>query len=197
MSTTMTTDTAAPPKSLTCKTYMAEETDNRRYDILNGEKILMPGVTDTHQEILFKIAVALQEFGTQSGLGKMTLSPRDVLISRVPLRTRQPDVFFVSKERIALNPASDDPAPLTAAPELVVEIVSNIETARRFNAKIEDYCKIEAKECWKVMPDTQTVEVLRLSQDGAESVRIYARGETVQSLTFPDLAVSTEAIFNA
>ena len=47
------------------------------------------------------------------------------------------------------------------------------------------------------MPDTQTIEVLRLSRMGAESVQVYGMGETVQSLTFPDLNASVDAIFAA
>ena len=191
----MSTAIAAPPKRLTYEAYMAEETDNRRYDIVDGEKKYMSGVTDNHQDIAFNVGLAFREYGTRSGTGKMKVSPRDVLITRVPLRTRHPDVFFISNERHALNPAPNDPAPLIAAPELVVEIISDSETASRFNAKIDDYCKVDVRECWKVQGETQTVEVLRLSRSGAELVRVYGRGETVQSLTFPDLTVAVEAIF--
>ena len=186
---------AAPPKRLTYEAYMAEETDKGRYDIVDGEKIRMPGATDNHQDIAFNVGIAFREYETRTGVGKMKIAPRDVLITRVPLRTRQPDVFFISNERRSLNPAPNDPAPLTAAPELVVEIISDSETASRFNAKIEDYCKVDVRECWKVEGDTQTVEVLRLSRSGAMSVQVYGEGETVQSLTFPGLTVAVEAIF--
>jgi Uma2 family endonuclease len=186
---------AAPPQLLTYETYMAEETDKRRYDILDGEKIYMPGATDNHQDIAINVGIIFREYGTRTAKGKGRMAPRDVLISRVPLRTRQPDVFFISNDRIALNPAPDDPAPLTSAPELVVEIISGSETARRFNGKVNDYCKVEVKECWKIMPETQTVEVLRLSLTGSESVQVYGMGETVQSLKFPDLTAAVEAIF--
>ncbi len=187
---------SAPPKLLTYEAYMAEETDYRRYDIIDGEQIYMTP-TDQHQDIVANVAFLFREFGTRTGIGKMTLAPRDVLISRSPLRTRQPDVFFISSERRARNPAPLDPAPLTAAPELVVEIISGSETKRRFNGKINDYCKVEVQECWKIMPDTQTVEVLRLSRSGAEPVRTYSMGETVQSLTFPNLTAAVESIFAA
>lgn len=193
----MSTATAAPPKRLTYEAYIAEETDTRRYDILDGEKSYMPGVTDDHQDIAFNVGRVFREFGTRTGTGKMKIAPRDVLITRVPLRTRQPDVFFISNERHALNPAANDPAPLTAAPELVVEIISDSETERRFNAKVNDYCKVDVKECWKIQGEAKTVEVLRLSQTGAASVQVYGMGETVQSFTFPDLTATVEAIFAA
>ena len=186
----------APPKLLTYETYMAEEISNLRCDIVDGEKIPMTP-TVQHQDIAYSIATLFHAFGKRNGEGRMIIAPCDVLISRVPLRTRQPDVMFISNERMALNPAVTDPAPLTAAPELVVEIISSSETARRFNDKIKDYCAVEVKECWKIEGEAQTVEVLRLSRNGAESVRVYSRGETVQSLTFPDLTASVEAILAA
>jgi Uma2 family endonuclease len=187
----------APPKLLTYEAYMAEETDYRRYDIVDGVKIVMPGATDNHQDIQLNIAVLFRAFEHQHRLGKARTAPRDVQISRVPLRTRQPDVFFVSNNRIALNPSPLDPTPMTAAPELVVEVISSSETASRFNDKIRDYCTVDVEECWKVMSDTQTVEVLRLSRSGATPVQTYGMGEIVQSITFNDLTVAVDDIFAA
>ncbi len=192
---TAVTTAFSPSQILTYESYMAEETDMRRYDILDGKKVCMPGVTDDHQDYQGNLFALLRTFEQQYRLGKARMAPRDVLITRVPLRTRQPDVFFISNERRALNPASNDPAPMTAAPELVVEVISDSETQSRFTAKITDYCDVNVRECWKVMPDTQTVEVLRLSCNGAESVRVYGRGESVQSIIFPSLNVTVEAIF--
>jgi len=188
---------AAPPKLLTYEAYMAEETDYRRYDIIDGEKFPMPGATTNHQDIQLNTAILFRAYQQTTGKGKVILAPRDVQISRAPLRVRQPDVLFMSSERIALNPTPLDPTPLSPAPELVVEIISGSETARRFNAKVNDYCKVDVQECWKVMPDTQTVEVLRLSRNGAEPIRTYSMGETVQSIAFPNLTATVESIFAA
>ena len=177
----MTTALQSPPaaKTLTYEAYMAEEEIIARYDIINGERIFMPGATDEHQNCEGNLFVEFREFGKRTGVGKGRMAPRDVLIRRSPLRTRQPDVYFISAERIALNPAPNDPAPLTAAPELVVEIISDSETKRRFGRKIADYCSVGVEECWKVMRDTMTVGVLRLSQAGCESVRVYGAGAVV------------------
>lgn len=174
---------------------MAEEENNRRYDIIDGERIYMAGATDDHQDYEGNIFVVFREFGRSTGAGKARMAPRDILIRRSPLRTRQPDVYFISAERIALNPASNDPAPLTAAPELVVEIISDSETKKRFGGKIADYCAVGVEECWKVWQDTRTVEVLRLSASGYETVRVYGAGEVVESFVFPGLSVAVDAIF--
>ena len=194
----MTTALQSPPpaaKTLTYEAYMAEEEIIARYDIINGERIYMAGATDEHQDCEGNLFVEFREFGKRTGVGKGRLAPRDILIRRSPLRTRQPDVYFISAERIALNPAPNDPAPLIAAPELVVEIISDSETKKRFGAKMADYCAVGVEECWKVMRSTKTVEVLRLSASGPELVRVYGAGETVQSITFPGLTVAVDAVF--
>ncbi len=193
----MTTALQAPPaaKLLTYEAYMAEDEIIARYDIIDGKRIYMAGATDAHQDYAFDFALPFREFGRRTGAGKGRMGPRDILIRRNPLRTRQPDVYFISVERIALNPAPNDPAPLTAAPELVVEIISDSETKKRFGAKLADYCVVGVEECWKVRQDTRTVEALRLSVDGYESVRIYGAGEVLESIAFPGLSVAVDAIF--
>lgn len=175
---------------------MAEEESNLRVDIVDGEKIFM-NPTGEHQDILLKLAMLLYAYQQTSGKGKVRVAAADVFIRHSPLRTRQPDVLFMSNRRIALNPPRTDPAPLNPAPELVVEIISSSETASRFNDKIRDYCTVDVEECWKVMPDTQTVEVLRLSRSGSTSVQTYCTGEIVQSITFSDLRVAVADIFAA
>ncbi|MBC7526136.1 MAG: Uma2 family endonuclease [Chthonomonadaceae bacterium] len=195
--TPSTTISISPPKLLTYKAYLEEGEINRRYDIIDGERKEMANPTEDHQDITFRLATLLHAYGKRTGLGKMTISPQDVLIRRNPLRTRQPDVLFISTERRARNRPSNDPAPMSPAPELVIEVVSTSETEQILNAKIADYCLVEVEEVWIVRPALQTVEVQRLTSGGAVSVATYGSGETVKSLAFPELAVFVNAIFAA
>ena len=52
-------------------------------------------------------------------------------------------------------------------------------------------------EVWIVRPALGTVEVQRLTSGEAVSVAIYGQGETVKSLSFPELTVFVNAIFRA
>ena len=181
----------APPKLLTYEAYLAEGEIRERYNILDGERIFMSNPTEDHQDIAFNIATPLKTYGQRTGRGKMVIAPQDVLITRRPLRTRQPDVLFISAERKAQNRPSSDPAPWSPAPELVVEILSPSDT----RSVLEDYVSVDVLELWAVRQGTQTVEVLRLSPLGAVSAAVYGAGEIVQSLTFADLTVSVDSIF--
>ena len=187
--------TISPPELLTYKAYLEEGEINKRYDIIDGERREMANPTEDHQDITFRIAMLLHAYGERTKHGKMTISPQDVLIRRNPLRTRQPDVLFISLERRARNRPSNDPAPLSPSPELVVEVVSTHETEQILTAKIADYCLVEVEEVWIVRPALGTVEVQRLTSGEAVSVATYGQGEMIKSLTFPELTVFVNAIF--
>ncbi len=179
---------------LNYETYMAEEEIFSRYEIIDGKRIFMPGATELHQDIVLTIGSLFKIFAIVHG-GKAVIAPRDVLISRNPLKTRQPDVMLFSSHRHSLNGDRSSKAPYIAAPELVVEILSDSDRANVLNAKLVDYQKAEVSECWIVDIAQKTVEVLKLNKVEATSFRIFAYSETVQSVVFPELEVSVAEIF--
>src|SRR5438105_493219 len=130
---------SSPEKLLTYEEYMREEPTQDRYDIVDGVRI-MANPTRSHNDILITILMAFREFQRAFGLGRVLLSPCDVLIRRSPLRIRQPDVSFISTERLSQLPPPTDPAPLEIAPELVVEILSPNERRSLRHQKLMDYC---------------------------------------------------------
>jgi Uma2 family endonuclease len=185
----------AGPALLTYEEYLAEGEVFKRYDIIDGARIFMADPTRQHQEILLNVAERLRAFQRRTGLGRTLVAPQDVLITRVPLRSRQPDVLFISHAQLAKCAPADAPDPLLAAPELVVEILSPSETRRAREEKLRDYAAAGVRECWMVSPGAETVEVLRLTPQGPEPVALYQQGETVQSLAFPELTVPVAEIF--
>ncbi len=183
---------------LTYEAYMAEPTVYGRYDIVNGVRIFMPGATWDHQEIALNLGELLRGYARSSGVGKANIAPFDVLIRRTPkLQTRQPDVLFISRLRLAQIGGRPATGPLAVAPELVVEIVSDSETQRVLGDKLTDYVSIGVSECWVVRPDAGTTEVLALTPEGTRSVATYGDGEEVQSVVFAGLSVSVADIFAA
>jgi len=164
-----------------------------RYDILDGVRIVS-NPTSRHQDILLNLGEAFRDYQRKQKTGRVQIAPRDVLIRRAPLRTRQPDVLFISTTRLAQNPPNTDPAPISPAPELVVEILSPSDTKKVLAAKIADYQSVGVLECWVVSLRARTVEVLSLTAEEVESVRVYDEMETVQSVQFPDLQVAVSDI---
>jgi Uma2 family endonuclease len=189
---------ARPPQRvrlLTYEAYIAEGEVLARYDIIDGERLFMTNPTRWHQDVQSNLADILKAYGRRTGRGRMYLAPCDILISRQPLRTRQPDVLFISNEQLALNGSKYEAAPLTAAPELVVEIVSPSNSPRNLEAAIADYRSVGVKECWLVDLVERTVEVLQLSENSAESAGTFAVGDEFTSVAFTNLSVCVAEIF--
>jgi Uma2 family endonuclease len=183
---------------LTYEDYLTEGYVEGSYDIVEGVRKFMPGATWEHQEIVVNIIAMLRDYQIASGSGKVLTAPFDVLIRRVPrLQVRQPDVLFISHAQLAAGGGVPKKGPLEVAPELVVEVISDSETQRRVEDKIRDYVAIGVKECWRVWPETRTVEALRLTAKGADTVHTYDETQALQSLAFPDLTLFVAAIFAA
>lgn len=180
---------------LTYEQYLAEGEIVRRYDIIDGERIYMPGPIWRHQRIQFRIQTALGRYEETSGIGFALGAPFDILIRRSPLRTRQPDVLFITQAQLDRGGGIPEKGPLETAPELVVEILSNSEHKRLIADKLADYITIGVQEAWLVRPEPRTVEVAQLTPNGPVTIAVYDETQTFPSLTFPDLTVAVAEFF--
>jgi|SRR5579872_7078602 len=149
-----------------------------------------------HQQIALSIAILFRQHVYVKETAYVGIAPFDMVIRRKPkLRTRQADMFYKTRERLKVNAAILAHGPLEVAPELVVEILSLWETPRTLRNKLDDFLEAGIQEVWVVSPESETVQVERLSAAGIERVRTYAFGETVQSVVLRDLAVATASMF--
>lgn len=189
-------------RPMTYEEYISGPEEMARYDIIDGWKVYrlygvkqLPNPTREHQDIQGNLYIAFRAFAQASRRGKAIQAPCDVRITQRPWRSRQPDVLFISNERLAQNPPSSDPAPLSPSPELVVEVVSPSDKSSVLAAKIADYRAVDVREVWVVRAEEQTVQVLRLSVDEIETAAEYKTGQTVTSSAFPRLEVAVDDIF--
>jgi Uma2 family endonuclease len=102
--------------------------------------------------------------------------------------------MFISIDRWGTRKRSDA-SPIVPPPELVVEVLSAGEQRKTLLDKIIEYCSVDVKECWVVSPPLEAVEVLRLTLDGPETVKVSGHGEVVQSIVFEGLSASVADIF--
>ena len=184
----------AEPKLLSYEDYLKEGETNWRYDIIDGVRVDMASPTAFHQRIVQRLTRSLEDF-EEAGDGLTFAAPCDVQITLFPLRTRQPDVMFVSNERLGDRPL-DAPPPLDSVPELVIEVVSDSDRQRVLNAKLADFYAIGVDECWIVRPEDRTVTVLRAGMNEWEQAAVYGETATVASLVLPGLSASVADIFN-
>jgi Uma2 family endonuclease len=181
-------------QELTYDDYMLEDEIYRRYDIIDGKRVFMTNPTILHQEIAGTIYEQLRIYQRKVKSGRTIQARCDVLITKKPFRTRQPDVSFITNERLG-NRKLTDPSPLTPAPELVVEVISPSETRSTRLSKIADYQKVNVQECWLVSPEAETIEVIQLTEIATRTIDIYGHDDILKSAILPDLAIPVADIF--
>jgi Uma2 family endonuclease len=178
-------------KHLTYDTYLAMPEMKQRYSIIDGELVMAASPTPDHQTVVLELSSTLNSFVREHRLGRVFLAPLDVVIRRDPLRTRQPDLMFISNARryiIGLQV-------IEGGPDLVIEILSPSNTRRELEAKLQDYQSIGVREAWVVSPEGRTVEVLQLSPEGIARSGLYGVGDTIVSQVLPDLRLTVAEIF--
>lgn len=112
-----------------------------------GEILLSP-VGKTHGIAAMRVAEALRK-----ALGGHTMAEVGVATS---IGVRAPDVAWCSDEYLAAHP---EEMPLSAAPELCVEVVSATNALPKRREKAMAYVRAGAHEAWLVYPESRRVEI--------------------------------------
>lgn len=177
--------------------YLALPEMKQRYEIIDGEMVVTLTPTPEHQWLLGNAYTHFDAFVESHQLGIVLFAPVDVLIARDPLRVRQPDLLYLSAERLGNLTLTEalKRNPLDIAPDLVVEILSPTNTRIDMESKCADYSTIGVRECWLVSPEARTVEVLRLTPQSIETFGIYGTGSIVRSAVLPELEFQVKTIF--
>lgn len=171
--------TISVPKVLTYEEYLDTPEIKQRFEIINGVlEFMVPAPGKAHQWALMKLAILLDQ--AAKGAGQVYIAPFDVIISRTPLRTRQPDIFFVLSERLHI--VGDR---VEEGPDVVVEILSPSNRRKAVLEKLSDYARIGVKECWVVNLEGRTLEIW--TNDGSTFLptAAFAVGQEVRSAIFP------------
>ena len=175
---------------MTYEEYLKGPEIKARFDIVDGVVIMAPSPTLEHQKILRQLFRSLDQFVANRDLGDVLFAPLDVLVQRDPLRTRQPDLLFVSSERAGILGQI-----VEGAPDLVAEILSPSNSRADVEAKLADYALLGVRECWLVSPEARSVEVLVLRQGSWARVGMWGIGDQVQSEVLPGIALPLVELF--
>ena len=172
---------------LTYEDYLALPEMMQRYEIIDGELIMPPAPLFGHQWRSKKIFQPMNAHVDEHQLGVVVYAPVDVMISQNPLRTRQPDVLFISFERLEQYGLDDmEKLPyLDIAPELVVEIVSPSKSTSKVSDKLVDYRRIGVQECWLVRSAEETIEIIQLS-NSLQTVERFRLRDRIRSHILPE-----------
>jgi len=183
---------ASVPKPLDYEAYLQTPEIKRRYDIIDGEfHFMAPSPGWYHQQDLGEIYTSLRRHVERRRLGHVVTAPMDVIISKSPMRTRQPDVLYVSGARLRVIDER-----LHSAPELVVEVLSPGNTPKRVAEKMRDYAAIGVLEAWVADPKRKTIAVLHPQGDEFRETAVYGAGQRLRSKVLPQLRLEAGRVFH-
>ena len=174
--------------TLTYQDYL-ETPDDERYELLNGELIVIAAPNIAHQRTTFNLAFFLRIFVEKNGVGEVFVSPCDVVLSET--NVLQPDVTFVSNARESIVMDKN----IQGVPDLVVEVVSPSTDARDRETKRNIYAQHGVPEYWLADPEERTVSVMVLEEDSYRESGVYAFEEALTSPALPGLLLPLADVF--
>ncbi|MGH8526444.1 MAG: Uma2 family endonuclease [Gammaproteobacteria bacterium] len=169
-------------------------TSDKRYELFDGDIVMVPSPTSTHQEVSRNLAFLLFAHVRAQRLGKVFYAPLDVVFGEgVDREVAQPDLLFVRAERRAIIGRDA----IEGAPDLVVEILSPGTKARDRGYKKSLYARFGVAEYWIVDPKAQAIEVHAIGTDGYEMKGRYRKGDRFSSPLLPGLTLPLDEVFEA
>ena len=172
----------------TYKDYCATP-DDERYELLNGNLMMVPAPNRKHQRILGRLYIELSRFSQEHELGEVYVAPFDVVLSDTDVV--QPDLLFISRARG--HTITDDN--VRGAPDLVIEILSPSTADRDLGYKHDLYGRHGVLEYWIVDPMAETVAVHRQGDGRLEVAGTFGLGDTLRTALLNGLQLELDDVF--
>ena len=162
---------------------------HERYELYDGEVIVVPAPFPRHQRVAGHIGEVLGEYERATG-GLVFDVPIDIVLSAH--NALQPDVVFFRKERrhlIDMMQATHVP------PDLAVEVLSRSTEVRDRGRKMQLLARFGVPEYWIADPVENRLEVYALRNGEYELIGTYNQHQDVTSPTLAGLSFAAGRIF--
>ncbi len=176
-----------PGTVMTTADYLRTPESNRVQELWRGVFRVAESPTSWHQDLALEIAIAIRAHVKPHDLGKVWVAPLDVILDHDRAIVLQPDVVFVSHERLAI--VTDK---VRGAPDLVVEVLSPLPRIGTLTERVDCFAAHGVRECWLVHQPTRTTEVLTFEGGRIAHRASAAASQPVPSRVLPDLQFRLE-----
>ena len=148
----------SPARLVTAEEFARIPNDAYHYELVDGRVVPMSPPGSRHGALATRIAMLLQQCADTQRLGTV-ITAGGFTIGTDPDTVREPDVAFISRERVLETGIPDSfwPGP----PDLAVEIVSPSDRRLAVTAKANDYLARGVRLVWVVDSKKATVTVYR------------------------------------
>jgi Uma2 family endonuclease len=136
-------------------TYLDGLETMRRRELEYGVVRDTPSPTFAHQSVVTSLVSLLASWVRACGLGRICVSPIDVVLDAPQALIVQPDAVFIATSRLGIINNQ-----IWGAPDLVIEVLSPGTIRRDRTKKLRWYRRYGIGECWLADSKTRTIEVV-------------------------------------
>ena len=166
--------------------------DGNRYEIIDAELFVTRAPHWNHQQTCIRIGMVLETWSQATKLGRTAVTPGIIFGDNDNII---PDVVWASNQLLA--ELLDEAGHLTAAPELVVEVLSpGIHNEKRDRElKLKLYSSRGVREYWIIDWRKQQVEVYRQEQDILKLAATLFKDDELTSPLLPGFNCAIAPLF--
>ena len=146
-----------PGELLTASDLLRLHSKGVKGELIRGVLVETAASGGEHGEIAMAFGSELRAFVRPRRLGRISGSDSGVWLENGPDLVREPDVAFISAEKLPLD--TRNPGYYRVPPDLVVEIASPSDTVREVYDKARMWLSHGVTLVWVVFPDTRTIDV--------------------------------------
>ena len=148
---------------MTTDDYLATFETTRRRELLCGHVREPAAPRWGHQSVVTSLIAHLGAYVRRESVGKMCVAPIDVVLDREKHLVLQPDIIFVSNERLGIIRGQ-----VWGAPDLTIEVCSKSSVRYDGRTKLRWYREYGVREYWLVRPTEHTIEVVSFAKPRTE-----------------------------
>jgi len=176
---------AAAPRLMTVDDYFATPETVRPAELAFGVLRVADAPAARHQSAVFSLAVALMLHVREERLGKVWVSPLDVVLDEEKALIVQPDVMFISNERADIVRER-----VWGAPDLVIEVLSPHPRIGKTAEHLAWFATYGVRECWLVHQLSTMIDVIAFAEGRVQTTRVFHDQEVIASALLHGLTVT-------
>ena len=144
-----------------------------------------------HQAAVGDFYLALTSHVRARRLGKIWLSPIDVILDDAQALILQPDLLFISNERSEI--LTDR---IHGAPDLVLEVLSPYPRIGHVDERVGWFAQYGVRECWLLHQLERRLDVLRFAEGTIAARESFDENTAIRSAVLPEFNQTIGAILS-
>jgi len=173
--------------------YLNEVAEHKKSEYINNEIVIHSPAKKKHVDVSLNLVSIIRAYVVKYDLG--FVGQEKILTEmKKTNNSYEPDICFFRKEKTLNFKDNTDRFP---PPDWAIEIISKTSQDRDRKTKYWDYAKNGVEEYWLINTNEEIIEQYYLDNGVYILIQEYCNGQTVASITLPQLTIPLEAIFDA